>query len=136
MPIELEAVTAPSAQDLIDLEKIYADRPLWMTLPELAGGPAQANARLFAARFNGRLLAAVTACPEADGWRLTQLCVRAVTRKRGVGSWLLELVAREAGRQGLLCLLDPGPDAQQAEQLLRKLPAELWTGGQIRLATR
>ncbi len=136
MPIELEAVLAPSTQDLTDLEKIYADCPSTMALPELAGGPAQANARLFAARFNGRLLAALVALPDGERWHLQQLCVRAITRNRGVGSWLLKLVVKEAMRQEIRCELETGPDTQLAENLLRKLPADLWTSGQIRLAKR
>lgn len=134
MPIELEAVRTPSTQDLSDLAKIYADRPDWMALPQLAGGPEQPGAQLFGARFNGRLLAAVIAVPQEGHWRLQQLCVRGITRNRGVGSWLLELVVKEAGRQGVRCQLEPGNSPEQARALIQKLPAELWTSEQITLA--
>ena len=38
MPVIVEAVTQPSAQDRVDLEKIYADAPAWLLAPHADAG--------------------------------------------------------------------------------------------------
>lgn len=48
------------------------------------------NQRIYAARFNGRLLAAVRVTLNNKKGMLDSLCVRDVTRRRGVGRYLLE----------------------------------------------
>ena len=100
MPVIVEAVTQPSAQDRLDLEKIYADAPAWLLTPHadaqalidagLAGG------RLIAGRFNDRLLGAAWLEPGSDGWRLSHLCVRKITRGRGVAARLVDESRRRA----------------------------------------
>lgn len=117
MPVIVEAVTQPSAQDRLDLEKIYADAPAWLLTPHanaqtlidagLAGG------RLIAGRFNDRLLGAAWLEPGSDGWRLSHLCVRKITRGRGVAARLVAAARQQAARAGApLRLLAP---AQQLE---------------------
>lgn len=51
--------------------------------------------RLYAARFNERLLAAVRVTLSEHQGELRDLCVREVTRRRGVGQYLLEEVMRD-----------------------------------------
>ncbi len=76
-----------STQDVIDLGKIWPKKQIW----QLANALDDQH-RLFAARFNDRLLAAV--CVEITGSRgkMYDLQVREVTRRRGVGQYLLEEV--------------------------------------------
>ena len=77
-----------SDQDRICLGKIW---PEWIP----AESALNDNHRLYAARFNERLLAAVRVTLSADQGQLEDLCVREVTRRRGVGQYLLEEVMRD-----------------------------------------
>ena len=72
-----------SDQDRIDLQKIW---------PEYSPSSLQVddNHRIYAARFNERLLAAVRVTLSGTEGELDSLRVRAVTRRRGVGQYLLE----------------------------------------------
>ena len=77
-----------SDQDRIDLGKIWPSQDLsTLTLDE--------NHRLYAARFNERLLAAVRVTLSGTEGALDSLRVRDVTRRRGVGQYLIEEVLRE-----------------------------------------
>ena len=77
-----------SDQDRIDLGKIWPSQDLsTLTLDE--------NHRLYAARFNERLLGAVRVTLRGVEAELSDLCVREVTRRRGVGQYLIEEVIRE-----------------------------------------
>lgn len=93
MPVIVEAVVQPSAQDRTDLEKIYADAPAWLLAPypDAASLIEAGLARgcLIAGRFNDRLLGAAWLEQTADGWRLAHICVRKITRGRGVGQRLI-----------------------------------------------
>jgi len=74
-----------SAQDISDLQKIWPQEDiaaLEQTLDD--------DHRLYAARFNDRLLAAVRMVVKEETGTLSQLTVREVTRRRGVGQYLLE----------------------------------------------
>lgn len=128
MPVFLEAVTAPSAQDRIDLLKVLADWP--ETLPALHGPDtddaafldtllANPGYRLLGGRFNGRLIALIWLEATADHSRtLRALCVRKLTRSRGVGERLLTLLGQQLDESGceLVCDL-PIP-----------LPTRAWMG--------
>ena len=105
MPVVVEIVSRPSAQDHTDLGKVYADAPDWLLEPytsvdaRLADGTG--SGKLIAVRFNDRLLGAALLERGEDHWRLSHLCVRKVTRKRGVGRRILDearRLAREAGK--------------------------------------
>ncbi|MDA8480782.1 aspartate 1-decarboxylase autocleavage activator PanM [Citrobacter sp. Awk 4] len=77
-----------SAQDRIDLGKIwpeYSDASL--TLDE--------THRIYAARFNERLLGAVRVTLGSTQGALDSLRIREVTRRRGVGQYLVEEVLRD-----------------------------------------
>ncbi|HBW0976144.1 aspartate 1-decarboxylase autocleavage activator PanM [Klebsiella pneumoniae] len=77
-----------SDQDRIDLGKIWSSQDLsTLTLDE--------NHRLYAARFNERLLGAVRVTLRGVEGELSDLCVREVTRRRGVGQYLVEETLRD-----------------------------------------
>jgi len=105
MPVYVEYVRQPSAQDRSDLAKIYADAPTWLLAPHASAEAlieaGMAAGTLIAGRFNDRLLGAALLQPGADGWCLSHLCVRQITRQRGVGRRLLDesqRLAKEAGQ--------------------------------------
>ncbi|WP_336285428.1 aspartate 1-decarboxylase autocleavage activator PanM [Citrobacter arsenatis] len=77
-----------SAQDLIDLGKIW---------PEYSASSLSVDEthRIYAARFNERLLGAVRVTLSGTQGALDSLRVRDITRRRGVGQYLLEEVIRE-----------------------------------------
>lgn len=78
-----------SAQDRLDLKKIWPAADL-SALEKTLGEQQQ----LWAAKFNDRLLAAVQVKINGTQGELVELMVREVTRRRGVGSYLLaELLA-------------------------------------------
>lgn len=85
--VKLERLTA---QDLLDLAKIWPQQSVnswqdWLTETQM----------IFAARFNDRLLAAVKVSVVDAQATLTDLCVRDVTRRRGVGLYLVQDVQRQ-----------------------------------------
>ena len=100
MPVIVEAVVQPSAQDRTDLEKIYADAPAWLLAPYADAASlidaGLARGCLIAGRFNDRLLGAAWLQQEADGWRLAHICVRKITRGRGVGQRLIAAARQRA----------------------------------------
>ena len=104
MPVYVESVTQPSPQDLTDLAKIYADAPEWLLTPYASAdaliAAALADGSLIAGRFNDRLLGAALLQRGDQAWRLSHLCVRKLTRKRGVGRRLLEETQRQASEAG------------------------------------
>ena len=75
-------------QDHIDLAKVW---------PEYSPASLQVDEthRIYAARFNDRLLAAVRVTLLGTQGALDSLRVRDVTRRRGVGQYLLEEVIRD-----------------------------------------
>lgn len=88
MKLTIIRLTSFSEQDHIDLAKIW---------PEYS--PASLHIddthRIYAARFNGRLLAAVRVTLRGTEGVLDSLRVRDVTRRRGVGQYLVEEVMRD-----------------------------------------
>jgi len=99
MPIICQLVQTPSAQDRIDIHKIFRDYPepvnptdvdAWLDAGEL-----------YAASFNDRLLGACRLTSQADRWQVDYLCVRALTRRRGVAYKLvldLKQLANDSNR--------------------------------------
>ncbi len=88
MKLTIIRLTSFSEQDHIDLAKIW---------PEYS--PASLHIddthRIYAARFNDRLLAAVRVTLRGTEGVLDSLRVRDVTRRRGVGRYLVEEVMRD-----------------------------------------
>lgn len=77
-----------SGQDLIDLSKIW---------PEYSASSLSVDEthRIYAARFNERLLGAVRVTLSGTQGALDSLRVRDITRRRGVGQYLIEEVIRD-----------------------------------------
>lgn len=85
MKLTIERLTNLSAQDLIDLGKIWPHQQPEQWQRWLAEGKV-----LFAARFNERLLGAVKIEIQDQTAHLHDLMVREVTRRRGVGLYLVQ----------------------------------------------
>ncbi|MEB0043637.1 MULTISPECIES: acetyl-CoA sensor PanZ family protein [unclassified Pseudomonas] len=104
MPIVVESVHSATYQDQEDLQKIYRDAPQWLLAPFHDGQAliesGLSEGTLLAARFNDRLLGAACVQRNNNIWHLSQLCVRKLTRRRGVAERLLveaQKMARVAG---------------------------------------
>ncbi len=97
MPVTLEIINRPDANDLADLEKIYADYalPPVKSLSDWMDTQREAGQMLVAGRFNDRLLAALWI---DDNGRITHLCTRAATRRRGTARQLLQLLQTQAAQ--------------------------------------
>ncbi|WP_052282874.1 aspartate 1-decarboxylase autocleavage activator PanM [Kluyvera genomosp. 1] len=85
MKLTIIRLTTFSDQDRICLGKIWPA----ITATDLALDDTH---HLYAARFNERLLAAVRVTLNSDQGTLDDLCVREITRRRGVGQYLIEEV--------------------------------------------
>lgn len=90
MKLTIERLTKLSPQDLIDLGKIWPHQQPAQWQSWLDDGKA-----LFAARFNERLLGAVKIEIQDQTAHLHDLMVREVTRRRGVGLYLIEDAQRQ-----------------------------------------
>ena len=120
MPVLLQVVGESSDPALIEqLEKIYQDaQPERLKLPvslqkkqeqeqETPLTPTQfvqaildnPTYSFYCALFNERLIGAVVIGQQDDIWSLSHFCVRKVTRRRRVGSRLLELIALQGKEQ-------------------------------------
>ncbi|MDA5474752.1 aspartate 1-decarboxylase autocleavage activator PanM [Yersinia kristensenii] len=90
MKLTIERLTNLTHQDLIDLAKIWPEQQQTYWLQWINDGKP-----LFAARFNERLLGAVKVIVDGQQAELEDLCVREVTRRRGVGLYLIEETLRQ-----------------------------------------
>ncbi len=88
MKLTIVRLTQLTAQDITDLGKIW---------PEYSLDSLQITEghRLYAARFNDRLLGAVRVKLEGNHGALDSLRVREITRRRGVGQYLIEEVLND-----------------------------------------
>ncbi len=121
MPVYFESAAQPSQQDLADLEKIYADAPDWLLAPynnaaELINAALSSNS-LVTGRFNSRLLGAALLEKQAERWLLSHLCVREITRKRGVARRILEEATRLADAAGTVLEVSIPADQPALRQL-------------------
>jgi ribosomal protein S18 acetylase RimI-like enzyme len=120
MPIVSNLVQNPSPQDRIDIHKIFKDYPEPVT-PEDVDAWLDAG-ELYAASFNDRLLGACRLVAHADHWQVDFLCVRAVTRRRGVAYKLLldlQQLAQQSNRT-LFCHVPAALDSA-ATHLVHKM---------------
>ena len=112
MPVTLETINQASEQDLIDLEKVYADYPSDFRWPQMQKILQQDDQIcLYGARFNARLLGAISCKKTNDHLELNHLCVRKVTRQRHVARDLLRLLIAENPQQKIIfnsCIDEPG----------------------------
>lgn len=122
MPVVVEFVRQPSAQDRLDLAKIYAEAPDWLLPPY---NDAQHlldslldSGQLLAGRFNDRLLGAACVTPDSEGWQLSHLCVRQVTRRRGVARRLYAEACRLAAEAGQALHWQAPPGLDSALQVI------------------
>lgn len=102
MPIYLDWLDEPNEQDRIDLDKLYLDAPeQWQ---QDNGQPLNAHwaaahvnpqTKLAMGRFNDRVVAAVWLIQQSETssqsyqFTLDKLCVRKITRQRGVAKQLI-----------------------------------------------
>ena len=121
MPVYFENAAQPSAQDLADLEKIYADAPSWLLTPYADAAAllqqGLANDTLVVGRFNSRLLGAALLEKHTDRWLLSHLCVRELTRNRGVARRILQEASRLAGEAGTVLQVVIPADQPELRQL-------------------
>ncbi|PIJ51240.1 GNAT family N-acetyltransferase [Erwinia sp. OLTSP20] len=92
MQLTIIRLTHPTPEDLADLRKIWPHTDIASLTATLSE-----QSQLYAARFNDRLLAALQLDVSGTLGRIQQLAVRDVTRRRGVGKYLLqEVIARNS----------------------------------------
>ena len=125
MPIVVESLSEASYQDQQDLQKIYRDAPDWLLAPFsdelqlIEHGLREGS--LIAGRFNDRLLGAARLQRQPEVWHLSQLCVRKITRRRGVAERLVSEAQRMAEQQGATLRLLAPAGHLEAQALAAKL---------------
>lgn len=85
MKLTIERLAQPSTTEMADLLKIWPQQSPPQLQQRLAGTEI-----LLVARFNDHLLAGLWVTRDAERGQIQQLQVRPVTRRRGVGRYLLE----------------------------------------------
>ena len=128
MPVSVEWVDEVSESDFADLIKIYADCPAALR-EDLS--PIEkindwlhavlANNKLVVARFNGRLLGSVLLQQINEQWQLSCLCVRKVTRRRGVGRRVIEVLQQQSRAQQQVLVANIPVDDSVAMAFLQAL---------------
>lgn len=98
MPVTISRVDLDDPAQRADLEKIYADSPVWMRRdlsPEdfLERWIVPCD-QIWGGWFNGRILGAVGIRDTDEGQQLIGICVRKVTRRRGVAYQMMEQVLK------------------------------------------
>lgn len=130
MPVQLVEANSQALEEnpqwRTDLEKIYSEaEPLRrcfkgkeMDAPDFIEAVLLDPESWFAAAlFNDHLIGAVLVTELRSSWFLRHLCVREVTRRRGVGSRLMARVAATAHAQGINVWV-PGKDLTLTDQIL------------------
>jgi len=110
MKLTILRLTTLSAQDRIDLAKIWPHEDIAALEASL-----NENVRLYAARFNARLLGALKLRIAGTQGNISQLDVREVTRRRGVGRYLVEETIAQNGSVSSWWVADDG-SANQGER--------------------
>ncbi|RON59065.1 acetyl-CoA sensor PanZ family protein [Pseudomonas frederiksbergensis] len=129
MPIIVEPLNEASYQDQQDLQKIYRDAPDWLFAPfagevQLIEGCLR-DGSLIAGRFNDRLLGAGRLQRQQDVWHLSQICVRKITRRRGVAERLVSEAQKMALQSGAILRLLAPAGHLEAQALAAKLNVPL-----------
>ena len=129
MPVIVQMLEDANYQDQQDLQKIYRDAPPWLFEPY--SGDTQlierslADGALITGRFNDRLLGAARLTRHDSVWYLSHLCVRKVTRRRGVAERLVNQAQKMASQAGAqLRLLAPAGHLE-TQALANKLQVPL-----------
>lgn len=99
MPVHLEWIESASEQDWIDLNKLYKDAPVqWCEdqgasrAQSYVAQKQQQGYKIAAGRFNDRLIVAAALkvnTQKVNAYFLDDMCVRALTRERGVAKQLM-----------------------------------------------
>jgi GNAT superfamily N-acetyltransferase len=108
MKLTIQRLTTLTPQDHIDLGKVWPD----LNIQELEQRLDERH-RLYAARFNDRLLAGLQLEISGTHGKIHRLAVRDVTRRRGVGHYLLEETIAQNGSIADWWIADGGSDDQQ-----------------------
>ncbi|MBK0091634.1 MULTISPECIES: aspartate 1-decarboxylase autocleavage activator PanM [Erwiniaceae] len=85
MKLTIQRITALTPQDRLDLAKVWPQ----IDISQLEAVLSETQ-RLYAARFNNRLLGGLQLEIRGTQGKISHLTVREVTRRRGVGQYLLE----------------------------------------------
>ncbi|MDN6180095.1 MAG: PanM family protein [Halomonas subglaciescola] len=145
MPVTLHHVDQSrweqDAQARRDLLRIYLDAPAErIALPSAEPFITQhlhAGRGFACALFNARLLGAVAVDQAGDGtWWLSDLCVRKTTRRRGVGTRLMTLVAEQAKAEGRDLRVATASLSLADQMLLARLGYRAENDGSVVLAAR
>ncbi|MBE5251857.1 MAG: aspartate 1-decarboxylase autocleavage activator PanM [Enterobacterales bacterium endosymbiont of Blomia tropicalis] len=107
MKLTILRLTAFTPQDRIDLAKIWPNQNIEQLEQALSE-----TLRLYAARFNDRLLAALQLEISGTHGKVHHLEVREATRRRGVGKYLLEETMSQNGSLADWWIVDDGSDDQ------------------------
>ncbi|MDQ1213197.1 aspartate 1-decarboxylase autocleavage activator PanM [Pantoea anthophila] len=108
MKLTIQRLATLTPQDRIDLGKVWPD----LKIEELESRLDERH-RLYAARFNDRLLAGLQLEISGTHGKIHRLAVRDVTRRRGVGHYLLEETIAQNGSIADWWIADDGSDDQQ-----------------------
>ena len=131
MPVIVELLNEATYQDQQDLQKIYRDAPDWLFAPFASDlqliEACLRDGSLIAGRFNERLLGAARLQKHQDVWHLSQLCVRKITRRRGVAERLVNEAQAMASQSGATLRLLAPAGHLEAQALAAKLKVPLDT---------
>jgi GNAT superfamily N-acetyltransferase len=108
MKLTILRLTAFTTQDRIDLGKVWPE----LDIEKLEQSLSE-NHRLYAARFNDRLLAALQLEISGIHGKVHRLRVRDATRRRGVGQYLLEETMAQNPSLADWWIADDGSDDQR-----------------------
>jgi len=129
MPVIVQTLEDASYQDQQDLQKIYRDAPEWLFSP-FSGAVdlienALAEGSFIAGRFNDRLLGAARLQRHRDVWYLSHLCVRKVTRRRGVAERMVNQAQKMASQAGAELRLRAPAGHLEAQAIAARLQVPL-----------
>ncbi len=109
MPVHIEWIESPTEQDWLDLNKLYKGAPQhWFaqtaqqTAQAYVNEKQQKGYKIVAGRFNDRLIAAAALKlmdQKLNSYQIEELCVRDITRQRGVARQLLVRLCQWSDKQ-------------------------------------
>jgi len=107
MKLTIQRITALTPQDRLDLAKVWSQ----IDISQLEAALSETQ-RLYAARFNDRLLGGLQLEICGTQGKISHLTVREVTRRRGVGQYLLEETIAQNSALADWWVADDGDDDQ------------------------
>lgn len=126
MRLSVFIANTPSTQLIIDLQKIYANYLPKASLTEqaLAELVTQTTSRLYMTMFNERHIGAINVQLNATLATLSQLTIRDLTRRRGIGKNLLKQIEKSLREEGI----------KDIEYDLKEVAEEQWLATQAFLS--